>query len=134
MSRLNADAKQALANAGITQAAWAREYFTDGKWHGDKCGCSDDRCIGYHHDENEECGCLPALISGYSPQRRAREVYGAAQERWLAQPGGDYAGLHGILLGVIAEKAPELLIEAAEFADKFKSVNHIVAENRTVGG
>jgi hypothetical protein len=63
MSRLNAEAKRQLKDAGITQVAWAREHWLDGKWHGDECGCPDDRCIGYHHDSNEECGCLPALLS-----------------------------------------------------------------------
>lgn len=62
MSRLNADAKWQLKNAGITQVAWAREYFTDGQWHGDECGCPDDRCIGYHHDGPDDCGCLTALL------------------------------------------------------------------------
>ena len=64
MSTLNTDAKGTLRLAGITQAAWARAHgYADGRWHGDACGCPDDRCIGYHHDEGEECGCLQALIN-----------------------------------------------------------------------
>jgi hypothetical protein len=31
-------------------------------WRGDECGCTDDQCAGYHHDQSEPCGCLPALI------------------------------------------------------------------------
>jgi hypothetical protein len=31
-------------------------------WYGDACGCTDDRCIGYHHDEDDDCGCLPVLL------------------------------------------------------------------------
>lgn len=62
--RLNSEARQQLRAAGISQAEWARRnYFQDGVWHGDACGCPDDRCIGYHHDVNDECGCLPALLA-----------------------------------------------------------------------
>lgn len=31
-------------------------------WTGDSCGCPDDRCIGHHHDEDEECGCLRVAL------------------------------------------------------------------------
>jgi len=62
MSALNATAKATLRAAGISQAGWARAHFADGRWHGDACGCSDDRCTGYHHDVGEDCGCLPALL------------------------------------------------------------------------
>lgn len=60
--------------------------------------------------------------------KAAREIYAAAKKRWLAQPGGDYSGLEGILLGVIATRHPELLIEAAAYADQFGSVDRLVAE------
>src|SRR5258708_7225671 len=66
MSALNGDAKAALRDAGVSQAAWARANFSpDGGWLGDACGCPDDRCIGYHHYANEACGCLPALLAEY---------------------------------------------------------------------
>lgn len=72
MRGLSAAAKVQLKDAGITQVAWAREYFFDDKvWHGDECGCPDDRCIGYHHDDNEDCGCLPALITDFHSSRAA---------------------------------------------------------------
>jgi hypothetical protein len=61
MTRLNTAAQNALREAGITQAAWVRNW-TAGRWHGDACGCPDDRCTGSRHDANEECHCLPALI------------------------------------------------------------------------
>lgn len=61
--RLNAHARLVLRNAGITPKQWAViQGQPDGVWYGDACGCNDDRCIGYHHDENDECGCLPALL------------------------------------------------------------------------
>jgi hypothetical protein len=60
--KLNEYAKAGLRGAGVPQAEWARRHFTDGRWHGDACGCPDDRCIGYHHDGDGDCGCLPALL------------------------------------------------------------------------
>ncbi|GAB7192798.1 hypothetical protein NUM3379_35070 [Kineococcus sp. NUM-3379] len=66
MSNLNREASRALREAGITKTAWARHFFADpSEWHGDACGCADDRCIGYHHDENDDCGCLPVLIQQF---------------------------------------------------------------------
>lgn len=49
-TRLNNEAKQTLAEYGVSQAAWLRLYPSC-----DRCGCPDDRCIGYHHDEQMEC-------------------------------------------------------------------------------
>ena len=63
MTALNGAAKATLRAYGVSQAAWARCHFhTTGRWHGDACGCPDDRCIGYHHDGPDDCGCLPALL------------------------------------------------------------------------
>lgn len=63
--RLNADARATLRLSGVSQAAWIRRHCgeTVRVWLGDACGCPDDRCIGYHHDETDECGCLTALLS-----------------------------------------------------------------------
>jgi hypothetical protein len=66
VSTLNEDAKTALRDAGVPQAAWARaNYSSDGRWHGDSCGCPDSRCRGFHHNPDEECGCLQALLEQY---------------------------------------------------------------------
>lgn len=71
MARLNAAAKAALRDAGISQAAWARaNYSPDDRWYGDACGCPDDRCIGYHHGKDEECRCLPVLLAEFQASRR----------------------------------------------------------------
>jgi hypothetical protein len=72
VTALNAAAKAALRDAGVSQAAWARERFGESRWHGGACGCTDDRCIGFHHDEHEECGCLPVLLASYLTERAHR--------------------------------------------------------------
>ena len=71
MTALNATAKETLRSYGVSQAALARRYFTDGRWHGDACGCPDDRCIGYHHDGPADCGCLPAVLDEIRAERQA---------------------------------------------------------------
>lgn len=63
--KLNETAKATLREAGVSQAEWARAHFQSGAWHGDACGCPDDRCIGYHHLDEDDCGCLPVLLDGY---------------------------------------------------------------------
>lgn len=61
--RLNTTAKETLRAHGVTQAQWFRAFGDRGRWYGDACGCFDDRCIGYHHDSADDCGCLPALLT-----------------------------------------------------------------------
>jgi hypothetical protein len=51
---------------GVTIAGYVRYWYPDGAWRGDVCGCPDDRCIGYHHDEDEDCGCLPVTLGEYA--------------------------------------------------------------------
>jgi hypothetical protein len=65
MSRINEAARLTLRDAGVSQAEWIRHHFgADAKiWLGDACGCPDDRCAGYHHDETDDCGCLLALLA-----------------------------------------------------------------------
>jgi hypothetical protein len=64
--KLNEAAKAALRDVGVSQAAWARaNHYSSGSWYGDACGCPDDRCLGFHHDEDEECGCLRTLLAEY---------------------------------------------------------------------
>lgn len=67
MARLTRAARETIKWSAITIAAYIRDQGgdADGRtWHGDECGCADDRCIGYHHEPYEECGCLPVLLSG----------------------------------------------------------------------
>jgi hypothetical protein len=76
MTALNATAKAALKEAGISQAAWARaNYCPDGIWRGDACGCFDNRCAnGYHHVGEDDCGCLPVLIESYQRWLRGEDA------------------------------------------------------------
>src|SRR5579875_1857127 len=68
--RLNDQARAVLRGAGVTQAEWARaQGYAAGRWGGDACGCPDDRCIGYHHEDYEECGCLRSLLADYTRER-----------------------------------------------------------------
>lgn len=60
--RLSADARQEIQWSGRTVAGYVREWYADGQWGGDRCGCPDDRCIGHHHDKDEACGCLASLL------------------------------------------------------------------------
>lgn len=62
MTRLNDAARETLHAAGLTSKRWAQLHGSDDGWHGDRCGCPDDRCIGYHHDETEKCPCLAVLV------------------------------------------------------------------------
>lgn len=69
MTELNATAKAALRDYGLTPAGWARANgYEDGKWGGDVCGCPDDRCAnGFHHMGEDDCGCLPTLLADPPP-------------------------------------------------------------------
>lgn len=86
MATLNDAALQQLEWAGLTEAEWIEWNEGPGatEWRGDACGCSDDRCIGYHHDVNEECGCLPALLEererSYTAAREAQPIWDAYQQ------------------------------------------------------
>jgi hypothetical protein len=60
--RLTPLARVEIQGAGLTVADYVRRFCPDGQWTGDRCGCTDDRCVGFHHDEHEDCGCLPVLI------------------------------------------------------------------------
>jgi hypothetical protein len=59
---LSASVVAALADSGLTEADYVSRFSADGVWYGDACGCSDDRCAGFHHDEASDCGCFPNLL------------------------------------------------------------------------
>ena len=60
--RLNRAAREELRAAGVSEVEWTRRFFPGSGWGGDVCGCPDDRCIGFHHDADDECGCLLSLL------------------------------------------------------------------------
>ena len=84
---------------GVTIAGYVRHTFPDGVWGGDECGCTDDRCIGYHHDETDECGCLPVCVERYYLEAVARVVY-------IATVTGDG---HAEWLGALGDRVYDLL-------------------------
>jgi hypothetical protein len=51
---------------GVTIAGYVRYWSADGVWRGDACGCPDDRCIGFHHDEQAACGCVDVTLGEYA--------------------------------------------------------------------
>lgn len=67
MPRLNTEARTTLRNAGLGPTAWAKLHGDADAaiWHGDACGCPDDRCRGHYHDTTQPCGCLDVLIADH---------------------------------------------------------------------
>lgn len=70
--------KQALTEirwAGLTRAQFVGFASSDGIWYGDRCGCFDDRCAGYHHNEDERCYCLqPCIDQALEGLERVRRI------------------------------------------------------------
>jgi hypothetical protein len=66
-----------LKQSGVTRYAYVDYYFGPGAtWGGDRCGCVDDRCIGFHHDQTQECGCLQGWIDELLINRCSTEERG----------------------------------------------------------
>lgn len=69
MTALRREVLVGLQMAGVTRKAYVEHWWgpsdkpQGGEWHGDACGCPDDRCIGYHHDEHEDCRCFPVVLA-----------------------------------------------------------------------
>ena len=63
MSVLGRPARQRIAEAGVSVAEYvaAPGWLLPG-WHGSRCGCPDDRCLGYHHEADEPCPCLEGVL------------------------------------------------------------------------
>lgn len=67
--RLTPLTRSIIQDYGWTVAAYVRRWDPDGVWRGDRCGCPDDRCRdGYHHDVDDDCGCLTALLADPPPR------------------------------------------------------------------
>lgn len=72
MTKLNQTARETIKwdYRGLTIAGYVRHHYPDGQWGGDRCGCIDNRCIGYHHGGEDGCGCLPVLLDQYADAKR----------------------------------------------------------------
>lgn len=67
MTTLTKNALALLDAAGLTEQQWERANFGRGPvFTGDRCGCPDSRCIGFHHFTEDDCGCLPALLRDWA--------------------------------------------------------------------
>ncbi|WP_422733985.1 hypothetical protein ACN26Y_29800 [Micromonospora sp. WMMD558] len=75
MSALTTQARETIKNYGwterVTIAGYTRHYFGEQPWGGDACGCVDDRCIGFHHNDEGDCQCLPVWLDDYVKALRA---------------------------------------------------------------
>jgi len=64
---LSPEARAAIRDAGFSAAAYARLHWSDGEWRGDRCGCTDDRCAGFHHGNTYDyCRCLEVELDSAS--------------------------------------------------------------------
>lgn len=112
MTRLNYAARETLKAEGLTSRQWALRhgYASAADWRGDECGCPDDRCIGYHHDVAEECGCLPALIGEL---RRDERKLAEARPVWAAH-------MRATETGIPADRAAAAELAAA-WVEKYQA-------------
>jgi hypothetical protein len=80
----------ALGEAGLSVEQYAAAHFYgDGKWWGDRCGCTDDRCIGFHHFGEDDCGCFPVVLElaldELALQGRSQEHAGVQEQEAQAE-------------------------------------------------
>lgn len=66
MTTLTKQARETIKESGLTIAGYKRWNGYESGWGGDRCGCPDDRCIGFHHFTEDDCGCLPVLLDQYA--------------------------------------------------------------------
>ncbi|MEN3122840.1 hypothetical protein [Janibacter sp. LM] len=69
---LSIQARLRIVDRGLTLQEYVHYFSGWTTWHGDTCGCPDDRCRGFHHDEDETwCGCLTACLDDVVRHRAA---------------------------------------------------------------
>lgn len=63
VSGLSRAARSVIQAEGITVRQYVDHHYgpDTARWPGDRCGCTDDRCDGYHHIEGEPCPCVEHL-------------------------------------------------------------------------
>ncbi len=96
-------ARETIKASGLTIRAFILENQGDENWHGDDCGCTDDRCIGFHHEEHEECGCLPVLIEETKKQMSRRALLENADVALEAMSLEELAHLRAAIEGQISD-------------------------------
>ncbi|MFK4806774.1 hypothetical protein ACI3KX_13005 [Microbacterium sp. ZW CA_36] len=70
-----------LTNSYATVPEYIAHYFPGSDvWRGDACGCTDDRCTGYHH-EGPACGCLDVQLDEFHDDLAVAH----RMRDWLAQ-------------------------------------------------
>jgi hypothetical protein len=135
MTQLTRDARATLRDAGFTSRQWAQLHGYSGAtdWRGDECGCTDDRCIGFHHDATDECGCLPALIEEHRKQQRAsaagRDVWAAHTRASETGTPDDRAAADELAAAWIAEYHPGAISHA--FTESPKGITYRNQWNET---
>lgn len=136
MSRLNAAAREQLKWAGVSVENWSRLHMADRRWFGDACGCPDDRCIGYHHDNQNDCQCLTVLLGVCAPTSTEKLHIALGRrngwERYSDVEGHFYRWTRGVemLLGRYDtagrflsgwDEFPDAHIDRDEFEDRLRS-------------
>lgn len=89
MTQLSAVAREEFEAAGIGVGDFADARWGSRDWRGDVCGCTDDRCVGFHHEGDEDCGCRPVLIQEHLDALAAAEQAIELWARYVVAQGED---------------------------------------------
>ena len=75
VSGLSRAARATIAAEGITVRQYVDHHAGQdvSRWPGDQCGCTDDRCDGYHHMAGEPCPCVEVLSRNAAAATTSRE-------------------------------------------------------------
>lgn len=100
MPVLSMAARRVLRDAGIPAREYIDSWSASGQWQGDTCGCPDDRCIGHHHDAEDDCGCLRTILD-----ERKKNAPGAEQSAE-----GNDPTIKGEIMTTVTDRYPSLSI------------------------
>jgi len=126
-------AKTLLREHGISTALWARaNWYVDGGWGGDSCGCPDDRCIGHHHDAGGECGCLRALLADFTAGKGTGGMFDPAALPPVRRPYGGFYRPRKLTVVVLDEYGDEEDGGIAVFGTHNEDVAGLLADEAAV--